>query len=141
MAQLGIGEVKELIVHHSASPLSTRFRDIVAWHTKPKPQGRGWPMVGYHRIILADGSIREGRPLNVRGAHAPPNKGRIGICLVGDNTKAGQKWTRQQKATLRRFCQAARVLYPQLRIVGHRDVMRPGYTECPGLSVADLLGE
>lgn len=141
MAQPGIGEVAQLIVHHSASPLLTSFEDIVAWHTKPKPEGRGWPMVGYHRVVLPDGSIREGRPLNMRGAHAPPNRGRIGICLIGDNTKAGEGWTFNQIATLRRFCEAARVLYPQLRIAGHRDVMRPGYTECPGLSVTDLLGE
>lgn len=135
-----IGEIEELIVHHSASPLSTTFEDIVAWHTKPKPDGRGWPFVGYHRVILADGTIREGRPITVRGAHAPPNKGRLGVCVIGDNTELGQGWTLEQIASLRRFVGAVRIIIPQIRLAGHRDVMRPGYTECPGLDVRDILG-
>ncbi len=135
-----IGEIEELIVHHSASPPSTTFEDIVAWHTKPKPEGRGWAFVGYHRVILLDGSIREGRPITIRGAHAPPNKGRLGVCVVGDNTKSGQGWTVDQIAALRRFVSAVRIVIPQIRVAGHKDVMRPGYTACPGLDVRDVLG-
>lgn len=137
---LNVGPVSMLVVHHSASPLSTTFEDIVAWHTKPKPEGRGWDAIGYHWIILADGSYRVGRPFNFRGAHAPPNRGRLGICVVGNNTVDGDGWTFEQIATLRRMVVAVRLLVPGVHVAGHRELMRPGYTECPGCDVVQIIG-
>ena len=134
-----IGTIERLVVHHSASPLTTTFEDIVKWHTDPKPNGNGWSAIGYHWLVLADGSLRVGRPIDIRGAHAPPNKGRLGICLVGNNVEAGQGWTIEQIATLRRHVEAVRFLIPDVVVSGHRDIMRPGYTECPGLDVRALL--
>lgn len=136
----GIGEIERLIIHHAAAPLTTTFEDIVAWHTKPKPEGRGWDAIGYHKVILFDGSVRVGRPIHVRGAHAPPNKGRIGICVVGNNTQDGEGWTFEQIEALEREVAAWRVVVPGIIVSGHRDVMRPGYTECPGLNVLELVG-
>ncbi len=135
-----IGEIERLVIHHSASPITTTFEEILAWHTKPKPEGNGWPAVGYHKVILYDGTVRIGRPIHVRGAHAPPNRGRIGVCLVGDNTKPGQGWTFEQIDALKREVEAWRVVVPGILVCGHRDIMRPGYTECPGLDVRDLVG-
>ena len=137
---LTIGEVSTLAIHHSASPLSTTFEDIVAWHTDPKPQGRGWEAIAYHWIILADGTYRVGRPFNYRGAHAPPNKGRLGICVVGNNTVDGDGWTFEQIARLRQMVAAVRLLVPGVLVAGHRDVMRPGHTQCPGLDVSHIVG-
>ena len=134
-----IGTIERLVIHHSASPLSTTFEDIVKWHTDPKPGGRGWPFIGYHWIILADGSIRVGRPMGIRGAHAPPNKGRLGVCCVGNNTIDGQGWTVDQILSVRQLVASVRLLIPDLVVSGHRDVMRPGYTECPGLDLQALL--
>ena len=122
MATSAIGLIDRLVIHHSASPLTTTFEDIVAWHTKPKPEGRGWPFIGYHWVILADGSMRVGRPMNVRGAHAPPNRGRLGVCLVGNNVQDGEGWTIEQIGAL-------------------REVMPAGHTVCPGLDVRSLLLE
>jgi N-acetyl-anhydromuramyl-L-alanine amidase AmpD len=90
-------------------------------------------------VILADGTIRVGRALSQRGAHAPPNTGRIGVCLVGDNTVDGRGWTLEQIAKLERYVDAVRLLYPGILVGGHRDVMR-GHTACPGLDVRDLVG-
>lgn len=141
MAVSSIGTIERLIVHHSASPLTTTFEQIVEWHTKPKPQGNGWPFIGYHWVILVDGTIRVGRPMNIRGAHAPPNKGRLGVCLIGDNTEEGEGWTFEQIAMLRRHVDAVRLLVPSIVVSGHRDVMAPGHTVCPGLDVRSLLLE
>lgn len=161
----GIGAVVQLVVHHSGSPLTTTFEDIVAWHTDPKDQrdgrvrwkgrtyerrsalptevrdreGNGWDAIAYHHLILADGSLRVGRPLSQRGAHAPPNKGRIGVCVVGDNTVDGRGWTIPQIGALIRYVAAVTLLFPGIPVCGHRDAM-PGHTECPGLDVQDILG-
>ncbi|MEE9129297.1 MAG: N-acetylmuramoyl-L-alanine amidase [Phycisphaerales bacterium] len=141
MATSAIGLIDRLVIHHSASPLITSFEDIVAWHTKPKPEGRGWPFIGYHWVILADGSMRVGRPMNVRGAHAPPNRGRLGVCLVGNNVQDGEGWTIEQIGALRRHIDAVRLLIPDVVVSGHRDVMPAGHTVCPGLDVRSLLLE
>ena len=44
----------------------------------------GWNAIGYHLIVMPDGSVWEGRPLNAIGAHvARKNTGRIGILFYG----------------------------------------------------------
>lgn len=135
-----IGEVDRLVVHHSASRLTTTFEEIVHWHVDSKPEGNGWIDIGYHHVILYDGSIRAGRPLDARGAHAPPNTGRIGVCLVGDNTLDGEGWTVEQIVKLRQYVAAVRLLFPGITVSGHRDVMSRGYTECPGVNIQEILG-
>ena len=159
-----IGTVETLVVHHSGSPLGTTFEQVEAWHTDPKDlrdgrvrwqkktyrnraalpravrelKGNGWDAIGYHALVLANGELRQGRPITERGAHAPPNRGRIGICVVGDNTVVGQGWTFEQIVSLRRWVEAAQLLFPGIVVCGHRDAM-PGHTECPGLDVLDVL--
>ncbi len=130
-----IGPITHLVIHHSASKPNTRFETIRRWHTAPKPKGRGWSAIGYHHVILGDGSIRVGRPLTERGAHAPPNKGRIGVCVVGDNTVDGHGWTAAQIEALEDYVAAVRVLYPGITVVGHSSTKA---TACPGLDIKDL---
>jgi N-acetylmuramoyl-L-alanine amidase len=124
-----------IVIHHSASPLSTTLADVDRWHRE-----RGFDRVGYHFLIEADGVLRRGRPLDVVGAHAKGrNTGSIGICVAGDNTKFGSEWTPAQKVTLRSLVETLTTIYPDSDVRGHRDVMPPGYTECPGLNVRRLL--
>lgn len=50
----------------------------------PPPDGRGFHDIGYHYVILSDGTIQTGRPENEEGAHCEHhNIDSIGICLVG----------------------------------------------------------
>lgn len=81
-----------IIIHHSASPrgfwqgenwLPIDSEVIRRWHVEE----RGWSDIGYHYIILADGKIERGRPLDRIGAHTQAgrrNYTAIGICLVGN---------------------------------------------------------
>ncbi len=123
-----IGPITTLVIHHSASKPSTTFRTIKRWHV----EGRGWSDIGYHHVILADGTIKAGRPIHLRGAHAPPNKGRIGVCVVGDNTVQDHGWTLEQRRALAAYVQAARIFWPGIEVLGHRDTKA---TECPGTDV------
>lgn len=127
-----IGPIKQLVIHHSASRTSTTFRTIKRWHV----EGRGWPDIGYHHVITGDGTIKAGRPMHLSGAHAPPNRGRLGVCVVGDNTVEGRGWTSAQIKALRKYVAAVRQLYPDIEVCGHRDTKQ---TECPGLEIADLI--
>jgi N-acetyl-anhydromuramyl-L-alanine amidase AmpD len=40
--------------------------------------------IGYHFLILPDGTIERGRPETLTGAHARLHNDMLGVCLVGD---------------------------------------------------------
>lgn len=120
-----------IVVHHSASALSTTAKRIAVWHARRFKWG-----TGYHRVIEGDGGVLDGRRVQRVGAHAKGSNTRsIGICVVGDNTNPARKWTiRQEESladTLTYFCE----LYIGAKVCGHRDTIGAA-TECPGLDVA-----
>lgn len=86
-----------IILHHSAvpfprdgSPLDVRVIDEI--HRR-----RGFSIfywgrfyhVGYHYIILPDGTVQTGRPERCQGAHTTGYNSLIGICLIGDFSSEG----------------------------------------------------
>ena len=54
-----------VVVHHSALPGTQGPLEIQALHMGQ----RGYSDIGYHFLIDPDGTLYEGRPLNMRGAH------------------------------------------------------------------------
>ena len=81
-----------VILHHSASSDqdgsgAVNAAAIDRWH-----QARGWGVegrggeyhIGYHYVILPDGTVEEGRPEWMRGAHTLGHNDTIGVCLVGN---------------------------------------------------------
>jgi N-acetylmuramoyl-L-alanine amidase len=123
-----------IVLHHSASALSTTAADIDVWHRQ-----KGWSSIGYHLCIEGSGELIRGREIDRMGAHAKGFNRAVGICLVGDNTTASQRWVWQQVATLKRTLSVLNVLYPKAVVLGHCDL--PGAaTLCPGLDVRELLG-
>jgi N-acetyl-anhydromuramyl-L-alanine amidase AmpD len=125
------------VVHHSGSKYDT-FDSMLAYHTAPKPDGNGWEDIGYHFVIERDGVLNYGRPLPRQGAHAYPNAGRIGVCVVGDNTDLTATWTPKQVATLQKLWLSIQMLWPTIELLGHREA-QPNHTACPGLNVRALL--
>tara|TARA_B100000676_G_C17483595_1_gene534649 strand:+ start:176 stop:604 length:429 start_codon:yes stop_codon:yes gene_type:complete len=72
--------IRRIIIHHSASPVSTTVEDIDRWHKE-----RGWRGIGYHFVCLEDGTIAPGRHINKRGAHTKgENYDSIGLCVTGN---------------------------------------------------------
>ena len=51
--------LKFLIIHCTATPegMDVTPQQIINWHTKPKPFGRGWKQVGYSKLFLLDRNI------------------------------------------------------------------------------------
>ena len=81
--------ISEIIFHCAATPEGREFdrSDINAWHKQ-----RGWSMIGYHYVILRNGTIQEGRPIGMVGAHCEGhNTGTIGIVYIGGLTADGKK--------------------------------------------------
>jgi hypothetical protein len=128
-----LAKVTEIIVHHSDSARdTTTFEEIRQWHLE-----KGWIDIGYHGVILSDGSFHVGRPDNVMGAQAlNHNFDSLGFCVTGnfevETPTEAQIHTLIQ--VLAAKCKAHNV--PAKAIKGHRDV---DDTSCPGKNLYAML--
>ncbi|HHX39229.1 MAG TPA: N-acetylmuramoyl-L-alanine amidase [Armatimonadetes bacterium] len=139
---------ESIIIHHSASPPRVHGRPIDAAAIDAMHARRGFGIVhegkvfhiGYHYVVLPDGTVQAGRPEECVGAHARPmNEHSLGICLVGnfhsaDNPSGAQGPVRPTPAQIEalvelcaRLCRTYRI--PIEHVCRHRDV---GQTACPG---------
>lgn len=117
-------KITEIVVHCSATPEGVNYtvKDITNWH-----KNRGFTTIGYHYVIYRDGSVHKGRNINISGAHAVDhNAHSIGICYIGGCTNDGkmkEKDTRtpQQRASLYKLLKELKQLYPNAKILSHRD--------------------
>ena len=110
--------VNKIIVHCSDTPKGAYYdiEDIRKWHV----QENGWQDVGYHYIILLDGSIQIGRNLETIGAHCyGHNKSSVGVCYIGG--KSQDTRTKEQKESLKVLLKTLKKIYPIATINGHRD--------------------
>lgn len=113
--------ITEIIVHCSATPEGKDYTvaQIRQWHLQ-----RGFSDIGYNYIIYRDGSIHEGRNVNISGAHTVGhNYNSIGICYIGGCAKDGKtpKDTRTdaQKKTLISLLKTLKARYPKAKIYPH----------------------
>ena len=114
--------VNYLVIHHTESH-DVSAVTVDQWH-----QNRGWLGIGYNFLIRSDGSIEQGRPENVVGAHTLNyNSQAIGISLTGKFM--ANKPTAAQLDALEELLTALRSKHPQAKIVRHRDLQA---TSCPG---------
>ena len=126
-----------IIVHHSGTDRDTTHFETI----KNNHIGIGWGDIGYHKWIAGwdgDGSLIQGRPENVIGAHCPANKMNyrsIGICLSGDfqSTSGDQSPTEAQLETLQKLLDDLREEkgIPKENVFGHGEVPQAA-TNCPG---------
>ena len=73
--------INKIIIHCSATQEGRDLdaAEINRWHLK-----RGWNGIGYHYVVLLDGTIEYGRSIYKQGAHVKgENEGSIGICYIG----------------------------------------------------------
>ena len=115
--------INKIIIHCSATPEGKEFcvEDIRRWHRK-----RGFADIGYHFVILLDGSVKIGRPLHKVGAHCKGQNARsIGICYIGGCEADGKtpKDTRNkaQMDSLVRLITELRQQFPDASVHGHKE--------------------
>ena len=122
--------INEIIVHCTASYEGNAMtvEQIRRMHIRE----RGWSDIGYHYVVYLDGSIHNGRDVNISGAHCSGhNLHSIGVVYVGGLAKNGKpKDTRTpaQKAGLLKLLKELKRLYLKATIHGHREYARK---DCP----------
>ena len=126
-----------IFVHCSATKagMDIGLREIRQWHKE-----QGWLDVGYHFIIRRDGTLEEGRPIDVVGSHVKDwNSKSVGVCLVGgidDKGKFAANFTPAQMQTLKEKLEDLKALYPQAVIKAHHDVAPKA---CPSFDLGRWL--
>lgn len=118
-----------IVVHCTATPegQSKTVEQIRAEHKK-----QGWSDIGYHYVVDLQGNVRLGRDVDISGSHVSGyNSYSIGVVYVGglendprkpySQLKAKDTRTNAQKAALMSLLIDLRRLYPNAKIVGHRD--------------------
>ena len=155
--------IRKIVIHCSDSPDDRHVTaaDINDWHVWPRyneerdqwyyqgkwhkhedlpsdvrgKRGNGWSTIGYHAVILRDGTVEQGRPLETPGAHVRGhNHDSIGICLIGRH-----EFTEEQMMILEGLVRAYKSRWPQAEVLGHTD-LDPGKT-CPNLNILEWYNE
>lgn len=123
-------QIKEIIVHCTATRagVNCTVEDIRRWHRQ-----QGWSDIGYHYVVYRDGSVHEGRDVNIAGAHClGHNTYSIGVAYVGGVARDGKTpadtRTVAQAEGLEKLMVELRRMYPHAQIFGHRDFARKA---CP----------
>lgn len=110
-----------IIIHCSAVRpwQQSGVTEIDRWHRQ-----RGWKNgCGYHYVVRRDGTIENGRPLEMVGAHClNHNKHSIGICYEGGLNAEGHRAdtrTPAQKQAMRELLERLHAQFPKAIITGH----------------------
>lgn len=130
-----VNKPKMIVVHGSASPHGKGHdaKAIHRWHMAPP---RKWDGIGYHYVILEDGTLQAGRPEFWEGAHVRGyNNNSLGICLIGNGS-----YTAAQLETLAKLLGEKMQQYNILskKVYGHSD-LDPKKPNCPGFNVLEFV--
>jgi len=123
------GAVSAIIIHHSVVPPTVDAQRIARYHVEKS----GWPGIGYHFFVGADGYIRQTQALEAISYHAGDmgNRVGVGVCLSGDFTNQAPS-DLQLTATAQLVAWLLNDLDLSLDAVhGHSDYRD---TQCPGLT-------
>lgn len=130
-------EINLIVVHCADTPstMDVGVKEIREWHVKDN----GWDDIGYHFVIRRSGTIEDGRPILVPGAHvAGHNKNSIGICLVGG--KSGKPlFTKEQFVALKMMLINLKQIFAHAEIKGHYEL--DDKKTCPNFNVQEWLDE
>jgi N-acetylmuramoyl-L-alanine amidase len=133
-------DINKIILHCSATregqDISTET--IRGWHVNE----RGWSDIGYHYVVLLDGTVDKARPVERQGAHVRGhNKGSIGICYIGGcDADMNPKDTRTdlQKESLTELISYLMDSYEDATLHGHNEFSSKA---CPSFNVKEQYKE
>lgn len=127
-------KISKIIIHCSDSPdLRTEVdaAEIRAWHLE-----RGFSDIGYHAVVLRDGTVEVGRPESLMGAHCyGHNRGSLGICWVGRDVPTNIQF----EALVGRVADwCIQYSVPVEAVLGHREAAPLGGKTCPNLGMGEF---
>ncbi|MCM1137980.1 MAG: N-acetylmuramoyl-L-alanine amidase [Muribaculum sp.] len=114
-------KITKIIVHCTATPAgrNVTVREIATWHRQ-----RGFNGIGYHYVVMLDGTVENGRPVEKIGAHCKgQNSNSIGVVYVGglseDYSVPLDTRTLKQRIALRSLISKLKHDYPGSTVHSH----------------------
>lgn len=126
-----LAQIRSLVIHHTATDPSVGIEAIARKHVNEL----GWPGIGYHFVIDADGQIYQTNDLTTISFHArQANPFAVGIAFCGNFDEAIP--TNAQLESGGRLCAylLRELSLPLENVRGHRAFVS---TECPGRNWAE----
>ena len=130
-------KINEIIIHCTATESGHDYsaKTIDQWH-----RARGFNQIGYHFIIHLDGSIENGRSIELAGAHCKGhNRHSIGIAYVG-GLYCGQPKNTMTAAQMQSLITLIQLLISKYftinKVSGHNDY---SHKACPCFDVSKFL--
>ena len=115
--------IDKIIIHCSATKAGTDFN--AAW-IRTEHLKRGFYDVGYHYVILLNGTIEKGRNIESVGAHVKGfNEHSVGVCYIGGLNAEGEPEdtrTTAQILSLRACVDMLLIRFGGVPVMGHRDL-------------------
>ena len=133
-------DINKIILHCSATREGQNIstETIRGWHVNE----RGWSDIGYHFVVLLDGTVDKARPIKRQGAHVRgKNKGSIGVCYIGGcDADMNPKDTRNeaQKKSLEEIITYLMESYDDATLHGHNEFSSKA---CPSFNVQEIYKE
>ena len=127
----------DITIHTSASRKNgINAKEIDRWHKERTPPFAG---IGYHFVILENGTIQVGRNIEFDGAHVlHHNKANIGICWVGGFNGANNISKIQYKSLLNLVRKLQKIYsIDNKRVKGHKE-FEGAKTDCPIINMQDF---
>ncbi len=153
MEKMKPANIRYLVIHCSATKSNQNYslEQLERDHRQ-----RGFERGGYHYYIRRDGGIYIMRKHSEVGAHCQGfNRCSLGICYEGGLDSLGRPCdtrSEEQKRSLEHLLRLLRLCYPEVLVVGHRDmspdrngdgrISRDEWIKvCPGFEVRDEYGD
>ena len=126
----------QIVIHHTGNPMDD---DLSAAEIDASHKAQGWTCIVYHYVVRKDGTVEQGRPHWMVGAHAyGHNSHTIGIHVCG-NFEIGEPTDEQIESLamlLANLCADYSLPIDRYTIVGHRELMP---TACPGRNLYEMM--
>ncbi len=132
-------KIRKIIVHCTATPegREVSLEELDHWHRE-----RGFKCIGYHYVVGLDGTVHEGRKVEMIGAHCLGyNRDSIGVAYVGgiaaDGKTPADTRTEAQCEALRRLMLRLKADYPGATVHSHYEFAAKA---CPCFDAAKEYG-
>lgn len=121
-----LADIRYLVIHHTGAPPTVGPEAIAQEHIN----GFGWPGIGYHYVVGADGTVWRTQDLTVVSHHARQFNGvSVGIALAGDLLDGVPPAAQLDRTAALLADLLDQLGLPISAVRGHRELVE---TRCPG---------
>ena len=129
-------DLNAVILHCTAT---TKDRELTVKEIRKWHKARGWRDIGYHFVIMQDGTVERGRHIKHIGAHTLNiNAQSVGVAYCGGVDAEGNAkdtMTVKQAKAFRELYKGLVTIFGELELKGHNDFNQK--KECPSFKVKE----